>query len=722
MGSLSGSFQRRSRSTLRAHAGTEDRVDALLSSAPMGLAFFDANLHVERVNDAFREMLDAPGPDLEGRHVDEIPGLPSGLARAVGCAFESGLPVDETELVVPVDGPIGTRRHYLARAFPVIAGGVVRGAGVTVVDVTNQRRGEAAIGLVVAASDLFASSPDVGDMVDRVVRLAIPLFADAVVLYLPDSGTELPTWTWAVSERTGGLQTGSGRMCPPELDVADAVDAALRRGRTLRVGAGEEQSPLDSASRSLIAAPLVTAGHVLGVLVFVNTHSARAYVPQHEPLADELAKRCADAIRNASLALSELRARNRLELLARVGELMTVELDSQARLDGITRLAVPHFADLAVVYLKQRDGSARLASFAHKDPEHDALFATLPEWPALEPGSAAPPMRAIAENRAVLVGDVGNRDLEPFLDDDAKREAAEQSDVQSMLAVPLATPEGAFGSLAFALIKRNYGADDVPLAGEIARRVAPALENALRFEQEHATAETLQRSLLPEHIGDSDSLELVARYRPAALGAKVGGDWYDVVTLPGERTLVVIGDVLGHGIHAAAWMSRMRTAFHVYALEGLSGAEILGRLNTYMTIAAGEEPTMASMLVADYDARTNSVRFANAGHLPPVLRAAPGDAELLSIAPGTPIGAVADATYEQTVAALAPGATLLLYTDGLIERRQEPLDEGFARLCDAVGAAPEELNRLVDTVVATVLDEANHEDDVALIAMRPRSR
>jgi serine phosphatase RsbU (regulator of sigma subunit) len=698
----------------------EDRVEALLSSAPMGMAFFDAELRLERVNQPFLELLEGPASDAEGQMLDAVPGMPPQLARAVRRAFESGLPVDEAELIVPESGPLGTRRHYLARAFPVIARGVVRGAGATLVDITDRRRGEAAIGLVLAASDLFASSPDFDEMLDRVIRLGIPLFADAVALYLPDSGTDLPKWSWAASDPAGAVHTGSGRKCPPELDAGASVHAALATRRTQRVadvGVGESTGgPL-----SVIAAPLITAGQTLGVLVFANTHSGRRYLPEHDSLADELGRRCADAIHNAHLTRAELQARDRLELLARVGELMTVELDSQARLDGTTRLAVPHFADFSVVYLKQRDGSARLASFAHKDPAYDAMFAALPDWPALEPGSAAPPMRAIVENQPVLVTDVGGHDLKPFLDDDAKREAAERIEVRSMLAVPLPTPDGPLGSLAFAYTHRNYVPDDVALAREIARRVAPAVENALRFEFEHATAETLQRSLLPERIDDSDSLELVARYRPAALGAKIGGDWYDVVTLGEGRTLVVIGDVLGHGLRAAAWMSRLRTAFHVYALDGLSGAEILERLNTYMVTEAGSEPTMASMLVADHDATTNRVRFANAGHLPPCLRRGPGDAELLSVAPGTPVGAVEGATYEHTDATIPPGATLLLYTDGLIERRQEALDKGFERLCSAVATGPVNLVDLVDAVVAALLGTDDHEDDVALIAMRPRS-
>lgn len=725
MGALTGSFERLSGSAVRVEreAGVRDRVDALLASSPMGLAFFDAGLRFEGVSSLFLELLGAPAEEVEGRPLDDVTGMPPRLARAVRRAFDSGLPVDEKELVVPEEGPLGTRRHYLVRAFPVVVGGVVQGAGATLVDITDRRQGEAAIGLVLSASDLFASSPDLDDMLERVVRLGIPLFADAVALYLPDSGTDLPRWSWAASDPAGTVHTGRGPACPRELDAGGLVDAVLRTGRRQRVTDVDADTTSGAGPRSVITAPLVSAGRVLGVLAFMHTHSARRYLHEHDVLADELGRRCADALHNAQLARAEVQARDRLELLARVGELMTVELDSKARLDGTTRLAVPHFADFSVVYLKQRDGSARLASFAHKDPEFDALFASLTEWPALDPSSQAPPMRAICENRPILVTDVDKTDLAPFLDDDAKRAAAGRIKVRSMLSVPLPTPEGPLGSVAFAYIDRNYVTDDVSLAREIARRVAPAVENALRFEVEHATAEILQRSLLPERLDDSESLELVARYLPAATGAKIGGDWYDVVMLDEGRTLVVIGDVLGHGIRAAAWMSRLRTAFHVYALDGLSGAEILERLNTYVVTAAshGSEPTMASMLVAEHDAATNRVRFTNAGHLPPCLLCGPGDARLLSVEPGTPVGAVAEATYEHTDSTLPPGATLLLYTDGLIERRYEPLDDSFARLCAAVADGPADLTRLVDTVVATVLDEQTHEDDVAIIAMRSRS-
>jgi serine phosphatase RsbU (regulator of sigma subunit) len=274
--------------------------------------------------------------------------------------------------------------------------------------------------------------------------------------------------------------------------------------------------------------------------------------------------------------------------------------------------------------------------------------------------------------------------------------------------------------MAFAYSDRNYVDDDVALAMEIARRVAPAVGDAMRFEQEHAMAETLQRSLLPEHLDAPEALELVARYLPAVKGAKIGGDWYDLVALDSDRTMIVIGDVLGHGIRAAASMSRLRTAFQVYALEGLSGAQILDRLNAYAASVNrhGVEPVMASMLVAEHDARTNQLRFANAGHMPPCIRSIGGEATLVDVTPCTPIGALSDATYVPTESMLEPGAVLLLYTDGLVERRHESLDTSFERLLRELERAPGALTDLADHVLAEMLDERANEDDVALVALR----
>jgi serine phosphatase RsbU (regulator of sigma subunit) len=714
-----------------------DGVDALLASAPVGVALFDADLRFDRVNDPFLALLGAEADRVVGKHLDDVPGVPARLARWLRRAVEQGEALPEREIVVPESGPPGTRRHFLVRCFPVVAplAGVV-GAGVVTLDVTTRRHSEAAVGLVVAASDLFASPVSLDELLEQVVKLAVPLFADGCVLYLAAGPDGEARWLWSAVDERGAVGVGRGqRAWAVDEDVHAVVEEVVHTRGTRRLertegtdaatasvaGAGAGDAA-DSAVRSLIVAPLVTAGQVFGALTFINTSSGREYVRESEVLAEELARRCADAIQNARLTTAEALARERLELLARVGELMTVELDTEARLHGTTRLAIPNLADLCVIYLSQPDGTARLASFAHVDSRLEVVFAGLAEWPALEPGSPAPPMRAIRENRPVLVTDVHGDDLEQFLDDDRKRAVAAENNVRSMLAVPLATSDGAFGAMAFAYMSRNYVQDDVPLAMEIARRVAPAVGDAMRFEQEHAMAETLQRSLLPEHLDEPHAIELVARYLPAVKGAKIGGDWYDVVSLDDDRTMVVIGDVLGHGIRAAASMSRLRTAFQVYALEGLAGPEILERLNAYATSANrhGAEPIMASILVAEHDARTNALRFANAGHVPPCVRAPSGEASMIEVAPCTPIGAVAEGFYAATESAIEPGAVLLLYTDGLVERRHESLDTSFERLLAELARAPDDLTQLADHMLAAMLDERANEDDVALIALRPR--
>lgn len=715
-----------------------DGVDALLASAPVGVALFDADLRFDRVNDPFLALLGTDADRVVGKHLDDVPGVPARLAKWLRRAFEQGEAAPEREIVVPETGPPGTRRHFLVRCFPVVGplAGVV-GAGVVTLDVTTRRHSEAAVGLVVAASDLFASPVSLDELLEQVVKLAVPLFADGCVLYLAAGSGDEARWLWSAVDERGAVAVGRGqRAWAVDEDVHAVVEEVVRTRGTRRLAATEDDDAAmgsasagrsasdaaNSAVRSLIVAPLVTAGQVLGALTFINTSSGREYVRESEVLAEELARRCADAIQNARLTTAEAVARERMELLARIGELMTVELDSEARLHGTTRLAIPNLADLCVIYLSQSDGTARLASFAHVDAGIEAVFVGLSEWPALEPGSPAPPMRAIRENRPVLVTDVQGDDLQQFLDDDRKRAVAAENNVRSMLAVPLATGEGAFGAMAFAYMGRNYVQDDVQLAMEIARRVAPAVGDAMRFEQEHAMAETLQRSLLPEHLDEPHAIELVARYLPAVKGAKIGGDWYDVVSLDDDRTMVVIGDVLGHGIRAAASMSRLRTAFQVYALEGLAGPEILERLNAYATSANrhGAEPIMASILVAEHDARTNALRFANAGHVPPCVRAPSGETTMIDVAPCTPIGAVAEGLYGATDSSIEPGAVLLLYTDGLVERRHEPLDTSFERLLAELARAPDDLPDLADHMLAAMLDDRANEDDVALIALRPR--
>jgi serine phosphatase RsbU (regulator of sigma subunit)/anti-sigma regulatory factor (Ser/Thr protein kinase) len=244
----------------------------------------------------------------------------------------------------------------------------------------------------------------------------------------------------------------------------------------------------------------------------------------------------------------------------------------------------------------------------------------------------------------------------------------------------------------------------------LALQAAVALENTLLYERARGTAETLQRSLLPERLPDIPGVVLSARYLPGNYEA-VGGDWYDVLTLPNGQIGLVIGDVAGRGVWAAAIMGQLRNALRAYALEGNPPVVIAERLTRLV-----DERTMATLLYLIVDPETRAVRYLNLGHLPPLIAAPDGVARLCGGAP--PLG-VRGVPYREETAELAPRSTLLVYTDGLVEVRGRSIDDGVERVTDVLrrsGGLP--VDDLVDGVLAGALEGRTAEDDIALVALR----
>ena len=264
--------------------------------------------------------------------------------------------------------------------------------------------------------------------------------------------------------------------------------------------------------------------------------------------------------------------------------------------------------------------------------------------------------------------------------------------------------------------ERNEFAGYVGTATDIHER--KQMEEALRrvYEREHRVAETLQRSLLPEKLPDIEGVTLAARYLPAGEGAAVGGDWYDAAELPDGRVALVVGDVVGHGLRAAAVMGQLRNAFRAYAITETSPAEIIARLNRLVT--TGDEGVMATVLYLALDRDTGEVSYASAGHPPPLLLTSEGP-RYLEGGRSVPVGAADLVTFREERVTLPPDSTLLLYTDGLVERRDTPLDVRFDQLAAAAAASGGDLEELCEGVLAAVLGGAEPADDVALLAVRP---
>ncbi|MFJ8083152.1 SpoIIE family protein phosphatase [Streptomyces sp. NPDC096205] len=293
--------------------------------------------------------------------------------------------------------------------------------------------------------------------------------------------------------------------------------------------------------------------------------------------------------------------------------------------------------------------------------------------------------------------------------------------VHSLMMVPLVARDLVLGMATFYRAGQvgPFDGDDVALATQLAARAAISIDNARLYHREHDTAVTLQRSMLPQHITPPADLEVAHRYLPASDANEVGGDWYDVLHLPGGRTALLIGDVMGHGIAAAAVMGRLSSSVRALARLDLEPRDILGQLEAALDDLA--EPMIATLLYAVVDPATGQCRLTRAGHPPPALVAPDGTVRLLDLPPGTPLG-VGGERYTTTDLILEPGSLLVLYTDGLIESRGSDIDERLAELTHALAEPSPSLDALCDGLLARLVP-ASADDDIALLVARtPRDK
>ena len=286
--------------------------------------------------------------------------------------------------------------------------------------------------------------------------------------------------------------------------------------------------------------------------------------------------------------------------------------------------------------------------------------------------------------------------------------------VRSLLGVPLIVERRLVGVLHVGTLKRRgFDSDDIHLLRTVADRAALAIEHGRLTEQRRA-ARHLQRRLLPQALPEISELELAARYLPASSDAGVGGDWYDVILLPDGRVGVAIGDVVGKGAQAAAYMGELRSALRVYALEGVGPAEALARLGRFVDLQRGQMTTLVYAIVDPSDSR---ICIARAGHPYPLLVHPERGAIYLTSASGPPLGIGELDNFTEQEASFEVGSTLLLYTDGLLERRGKQITESESTLAEIAHASRSNPEMLCDNVVRRFLRGLRSEDDVALLAV-----
>ncbi|MFJ7077244.1 SpoIIE family protein phosphatase [Streptomyces sp. NPDC098781] len=421
------------------------------------------------------------------------------------------------------------------------------------------------------------------------------------------------------------------------------------------------------------------------------------------------------------------RARRRLALIAdastRVGT--TLEVDRTAH--ELAEVATPDLADVVAVDILDAALACRRMRQPDNGPELFRALALKAAYPSVALRAADPPgdlaaydgdrlvTLCVHTGRPVLVRHVGEDDLRRIARDDEATSLLARAGVHSYLAVPLIAHGEILGALDLKRTRNPlpFDEDDVVLASELASRAAVAIDNARWFQSVRNTALTLQRSLLPDHPPHHTGLELASRYQPAQATSEVGGDWYDVIPLEGDRTTLVVGDVMGNGIDAAATMGRLRTATVAYADLDLDPGSVLQHLDK---ITCDLEHYIVTCLYAVYDPHTRLCQIANAGHMPPALAHPGRPPELLDLPAGAPLG-VGGIPFRTTTVQLGAGDLLVLYTDGLVETRHHPIDDRLDTLLSFLDEPHRPLEETCDLLLYGLRHPDDH-DDVALLVAR----
>lgn len=333
--------------------------------------------------------------------------------------------------------------------------------------------------------------------------------------------------------------------------------------------------------------------------------------------------------------------------------------------------------------------------------------------------------KAITDGESRLLAELDHESLAGLIAP-APPEVTGQVGGHAAMVVPLVARRSLLGVLTLAAVepRREFDRSDLRVARDLASRAALAIDNARLYTREHEVAETLQRSLLPDVPTDAiPGLEVCARYQPSRHDMEIGGDWFDVLSVSDEAAALSIGDVMGHDPRAASAMGQIRSVVRAYAWERSQPGELLDRVDQLVQGLGIAQLATAwfGRVERPGDGRPIRVRFANAGHLPPMLRSPDGQVRELEEASSLLLGAWPDQQREEAEVGLAEGSLLLLYTDGLLERPGASLDDGLAWLRAQVAKQPLgcSAETLVDGVLAAVATD-ELVDDVAMLAVRAR--
>ena len=587
------------------------------------------------------------------------------------------------------------------------------------------------------AGEVLSGSLDLEDTIRRVVHLAVPELADwcAVDLIEADGSLRQITSVHPDSAQEELLlelrrryreEKGSSEGVRHVVDTGEAELATdVTAGPALDLRDDDERAVYDRLSpRSYMIVPLVARGRTIGAMTFLSTAEGRHYGPGDLTLVRQLARRCALAVDNALLYQRERVAHHRAAFLAEAGEILDSSLDYEETLRNVAAIAVPDVADWCAVQMVDEHGQMHQVAVAHVDPDKEKWAWEVSERYPPDPDAPQGPAAVIRTGEPDLLNDISDELLVVGAVDAEHLELLRSLGLTAALTAPLQARGQTFGALMLVSAEsgRRFTDDDVTLATELGRRAGLAVENARLYTQRTAIAHSLQRRLLPRSLPTIPGLEIAARYRAAGELIEVGGDFYDVFREDGAW-LVLVGDVSGKGAEAAAVTALVRYTLRAVAQHALPLTDVLRSVNEAL-IDDRQDSEFCTVCLARYAPNGGgeaTFDLVLAGHPLPLVLRRDGTVEEVG-AVGTLLGVDREPTFVPITLALAPGETLVFYTDGVTEAGAPDRLLGVEGLqAHLVGRSPQTADAVVAEVEAAAITHAGEpRDDMAILAMTAR--
>ncbi|MEU6314175.1 SpoIIE family protein phosphatase [Streptomyces sp. NPDC047014] len=664
-----------------------------LGALPVALAATSGEGAIVRWNQGAQELLGYSPPEVLGRHIADLlhPGADRSLGRTLWETAASGHGVMGTVTAWHRGGhpleleiwacPVPDRRH---------------GASAVLVFAADAHAARRIRGSSAVWDGLFARSPVGIAILDTQLRFLQVNPALEAMNGLAESAH--------VGRRLAELlpEVNAGEMEEAMRQVLDTGEPVLDRRRTGRTPADPDHDRVWACSYVRVEDP---GGRPIGVIASLLDVTAQ----ERDHTEAEAGRR-------------------RLALLNEASSRIGASLDLERTAQELADLAVPHLASAVTVDVLDSlargnepglglTGGVALRRLGKAPLTGSAVTQLLaPLGRTLTFPSAAPYTQALAARQPYLIAHLDAQSVASAARHSPKPAQLVDIGVHSFLMVPLIARGLVLGVAAFYRSRPHgpFGSDDVTLASELAARAALSIDNARLYHHEHETAVVLQRSMLPQHVTPPPGIEIAHRYLPASDVNEVGGDWYDVLPLSGGRAALLMGDVMGHGIAAAAVMGRLSATVRALARLDMPPAALLLQLEAALADLA--EPMLATFLYVVCDPATGQCSVTRAGHPPPAVAEPDGTVYLVGTPPGVPLG-VGGITFTTTEITLPPGSLLVLYTDGLIEARTRDIDERLSELTGLLTEPLQPLDQLCDTLI-THLVPASADDDIALLTAR----